>query len=766
MGSRRGRTHRVRHWMLLAALWGAPVWAGDPQLANLLTAPPVTVEEGALEVFAERQEMVGVMRYLRGDAELRFGQQVLKADEIDFNEESGELEARGNVHYVRQGSEENLYAEKFAYNVDTELGTFYTVRGTVSSASQAGQRVLTTDNPFYLEGEVVHKAGGEYWVYGGTVTNCEPGSPWWTLRGKKTRIEPGKSATIHNGVLRLKNVPLIYFPVFKKSLERVPRQSGFLTPNAGTSSRFGFIVGQSYYWAINRSYDATIGGTLYTSRGVASRLGVRGRPTKRSQFDAEFFGVKDRGQKLDNGDRRKQGGSSFDMRGSASMPGGFRGVAELRYLSSLEFRQAFTQSFEQAVFSQVRSIGFISKSFDTYHINVSLLRDENFQTVVERGDTIVLRKLPSLEFNSHDRQIVSGPLPLWVSFDSSFSLVSRTQNEFQTRRFVQRGEVNPRVMTKFYWKGFHVSPRLGFRTTGYGQQRRRDGSISGENLYRSTQEFELDIVPPSLQRIYKGPKWLGDRVKHVIEPKIRYRYVTGFDDFGSVLRFDEYDLVSNTNQADLILTNRFIAKNDATGQTSEVFSMEMRQRRYFDQDFSGAIVPGRRNVLASTVDFTPFAFADSARAYSPIATTFRIRPSWRYALEWRYDYDPLRDKIVNTSLNSDFNFGFWRVAVGHHAIRSTDTLTPPSNQLSVTVRAGDYNRKGWNAAVHNIYDYRQQIFLYTQSQISYNTDCCGFGVEFRRFAIGPTRNENQIRMSLSIANVGSFGTLRPRERLF
>ena len=57
-----------------------------------------------------------------------------------------------------------------------------------------------------------------------------------------------------------------------------------------------------------------------------------------------------------------------------------------------------------------------------------------------RGDTVVLRKLPGFEFNSHDRQLVAGKLPLWLSFDSSFEFVSRTQRTFQSRRFVQRGE--------------------------------------------------------------------------------------------------------------------------------------------------------------------------------------------------------------------------------------------------------------------------------------------------------------------------------------
>ena len=241
------------------------------------------------------------------------------------------------------------------YNVRSESGTFYDVTGRVSAASQAGARILTTDNPFFIEGPVVTKTGETYVVHDGEVTNCDPQSKWWTLRAPKTIIRPGESATIHRGVFRLKGAPLLYLPVFKKSRERVPRRSGFLTPSVGTSSRFGFVLGQSYYWAINRSYDATFAGTLYTSRGIANQTSFRGRPTKNSNFDAVFFGVKDRGPKLQNGDRGdSQGGNSFAMRGIAKFPGGFRAVADIKYLSSLEFRQAFTQSYEEAVFSQVR----------------------------------------------------------------------------------------------------------------------------------------------------------------------------------------------------------------------------------------------------------------------------------------------------------------------------------------------------------------------------------------------------------------------------
>ena len=720
---------------------------------------------GDTQTQADYQEQHGDLKFLKGRVEIRTDEFILTASEANHNDATGQVEARGNVRYRHLTRQEDLYAEKLSYNAQTEIGTFYQVHGIVESASQGGPRLLSTDSPFYIEGDIVYKAADHYNVQDGFVTNCDISNPWWTMRSPHTTIVPGEHAIIRRGVFRLKGVPLFYFPYFRKSLKRLPRQSGFLTPNIGNSSRFGFVLGQSYYWAINRSFDATIGGTWFTDRGLASRVSFRGRPTKTSFFHSSFYGVNDRGFQRRDGSRIKQGGGSFQMEGGASMPGGFRGVAQINYLSSLEFRQAFTQTFEEAVLSQVKSIGFLSKNMSTFSMNVSVLRNENFQSV-EQDDRIILRKLPSLEFNSRDRQLIDGPIPLWFSLDSSFGLVSRTQPSFQTRRFVQRGDIFPRLTSSFRFAEFQFTPTFGLRQTTYGQ-RREEGSLQGLNLHRTSREFSLDIAPPSFQRIFDGPKWLGDRIKHVIEPRIRYRFVDGIDNFAKVIRFDERDLLTNTNEADISITNRLLAKDATTGAVREVASLEVWQRRYFDRSFGGALVPGQRNVFSSTIDVTPFAFLDQARSASPVVTSFRVMPTWRTFLGWRYDYDHFRNKIVNSSVDSGWRINdLWSVEVGHHAVRTPRELSPPSNQLSSLVRLGDFNRRGWNVAVRTNYDYRQSIFIYNATQATYNTDCCGFSFEWRRFAIGQTRNENQFRVALSIANVGSFGTLSPRQRMF
>jgi LPS-assembly protein len=54
---------------------------------------------------------------------------------------------------------------------------------------------------------------------------------------------------------------------------------------------------------------------------------------------------------------------------------------------------------------------------------------------------------------------------------------------------------------------------------------------------------------------------------------------------------------------------------------------------------------------------------------------------------------------------------------------------------------------------------------YGVAQAAYNTDCCGVSFQIRRLSFSG-RNENQYLASFSVANLGSFGSLKKQERLF
>ncbi|HBY64059.1 MAG TPA: hypothetical protein DEH78_29910 [Solibacterales bacterium] len=764
----------------------APTPAAPEPRAFARRSGPDAPTEGEVLAKGVIQETKGQWRYLRGAAAIETTELLLEADEIDYNEVTGEAEARGNVRYRSYVGGERLNAARVEYNMKSETGKFYEVRGESPAKIDARPGILTTSSPFSFQGKWAERKESRYILYDGLITNCRLPKPWWYLRGKRFEIVPDQKALAYNSVFRLRGLPLFYAPVFYKSLERMPRKSGFLTPTFGTSSRRGFMAGGGYYWAINRSYDAQYRGQIFTQRGFAHTVDLRGKPRQGWDFNAFLYGVNDRGRLREDGTRdRPASGLIFSFDGRADLGRGWQARGVVNYLTSFRFRQEFTESFSEAIFTEVNSIGFVGKHWNGYSFNAVFARSENIQSSAD-GDKIVIRRLPQFEWRSRDRKVWTRGLPLWFSFGATAGMVRRNQQTFQTRQFVERLDVEPRLTSTLHFKDFHFIPSVSARETHYGSSF-REGLLFGENIRRSSREFNLEMLAPSLTRTFDPPKWLGAKLKHVIEPRAEFRYVSGVERFNDIIRFDELDVVANTTQVEYSLTNRFYIKQ-RSGEVYEMLSWSVAQRRYLDPDFGGAVRRDQRNVVAGQIDLTAFAFLDQPRGYSPIVSSLRMTPIPTMNVEWRADYDPLRGKLTNSSITVDGRIQQnYLVSVGHSQVHcvalpppggypegETDRctggssgvlLSPPANQLRWLVGFGQESKRGWNGGFFGVYDYRVARFQFGNTQVTYNTDCCAFSVQYRRFAIGE-RNENQFRFAFAVANLGSFGTLRRQERLF
>jgi LPS-assembly protein len=513
----------------------------------------------------------------------------------------------------------------------------------------------------------------------------------------------------------------------------------------------------------------------YTARGYAHHAEIRGKVRPGTDFDAVLFGVQDRGVKQGDGTYLKEGGFSALVQGKSDLGDGFIAKGELNYLSSLLFRQSFSQTFNEAIFTEVHSIGYIDKQWDTYSADLVFQHIENFQSI-NVGDSIVIQKLPELEFSSRDKEIADIPLPIWLSFNTSAGLLKRSQPLFQTRQSVDRFDLQPELTTEVQWAGFHLVPSFSVRETHYGesvapadqslsgvQQVSATPSISGQNLNRFSQQVKVDFILPSFERIFKKKTFLGDELKHVFEPRVTYEKVTGVTDFDRLIRFDETELVANTNQVEFSIMNRLYAKRGA--QVLEIFSWEISQQRYFDPTFGGAVVPGQRNIFQSTADLTGYAFIDGVRTYSPIVSVVRSTLVPGFSVTWRADYDPLLGRVVDSSFTGDLRHGQVFVSLGHNEVHSVPDLSPNANQVRASVGYGNSNHRGWNAAFTSVYDIRTTSMQYATTQVTYNTDCCGISVQYRRFNFG-TRFENQFEVAFSVANIATFGTLKKQERMF
>jgi LPS-assembly protein len=215
------------------------------------------------------------------------------------------------------------------------------------------------------------------------------------------------------------------------------------------------MVGGGYYWAINRSHDLTYRAQLFTQRGLAHHVDFRGKPNQTTDFNFILYGVKDRGLLIDGFRRPPDSGYILGFLGRSDLKHGWIARADVNYLSSFRFRQAFTESFYEVISSEVHTSANLSKYWETYSLDIVAYRVENF---LNADDKVSLRRIPSIEFRSRDRQIYDKALPVWVSLNSSGSFVRRRELNNATREFVDRIDAEPRVTTALRWKEIHLIP--------------------------------------------------------------------------------------------------------------------------------------------------------------------------------------------------------------------------------------------------------------------------------------------------------------------
>jgi LPS-assembly protein len=714
--------------------------------------------------------------HLRGAVEVVYEGMQLQADEASFDETSGEVMARG--HVVFNDPQSHLVADEVHYNVNTKKGWFAKGTGFVHPKVRPRPRVLRTENPFYFWGATVDRMDEDtYIVNHGRMTSCECESKGWSISVREARITVGDKAVAHGALFRLLGIPFFYTPLLVDSIAREPRQTGFLLPNIGNSTQKGYILGDGFFWAINPSADLMFGLEDYSKRGVSQRGEFRARPSQDSEITVDYFGVNDK----DPDQALRAPGESVRIIGKADNLGyGFRGVLNVDYINTLAFRLTWSDNFTQAVSSEARQSGFLSKNFDAYSINVSAERYQNFLSTAQvPGNSVIIRQTPSVEFAGMDKQI--GHWPVYFSFESSAGAMGRTEPGLMIPTLSDRLDVHPQILLrpKEFWH-FHFSPTIGFRATHYGTSLETPQNAVDRLLV----EIGFDLRPPSLEKVL-ARSYAGHRLKHVIEPDIQYHLVRARDpeNIMDIVRFDDMDILTETSELEYSLTNTLLARPDGPDSASnrpaarDIFSWRLSQKYYFDPNFGGALAPGHNNVFDSTISLTGFAFAHSQRL-SPVVSVLKFAPFSSYDTEIRTDLSPNGGGVLNAGITSHVRHGLFGLAFTDFFINRTASfntpiapttplsLLPSFHLLRTVATYGDVNRKGFSGAFGLDYNFAQKISQQVVGQLSYNFGCFGIDVEYRRLDLGPLRRENQFRVALALANVGTFGNLKPRERLY
>ena len=102
---------------------------------------------------------------------------LFRADYIEYDEDTGDIKANGNVYFKHFDKNEQIWASRLEYNTEDEKGKFWDVRGETMPRIVARRGVLTSNSPFHFEGEWAERIGDRYILYNGWVTNCKLPNP-------------------------------------------------------------------------------------------------------------------------------------------------------------------------------------------------------------------------------------------------------------------------------------------------------------------------------------------------------------------------------------------------------------------------------------------------------------------------------------------------------------------------------------------------------------------------------------------------------------
>jgi LPS-assembly protein len=764
----------------------------------------------------------GSVMILDGHVKVTYRDRIVTADHVEYDNETDELTATGHLHVTGGPNHEDILASHGTMNLAKQTGRFYDVKGSVGLKSKNSAAIYANSNPFLFTGRMVERTGPqEYEIYDGTVTSCQLPNPDWLLQAGHFSVDSEK-AKAQNSIFHVLNLPLLYLPYVTHPVDAEGRQSGIMIPEFENSSTNGIVLGEEFYWAINRSTDLTLGLDYLSKRGWRERSMFRFKGQGNDFVTAHYTGLQDRGYVTD-GVYVNQGGEDATFLGRHDFSSHTRVVGDAEYLSSFTYRQAFSENFSDAVSSDIFSVFYGVHEDNGF---VSDVRADRYQglkmTAVAATPTtpaipeeqVKIFHVPSLDFSATEHEI--GRTGLQWSLESSLAGISRVQPNFSTGGLTQRFDLHPEIAYPVQLDGWHMRASVGVRDTLYSrsqQASRVPDALPVElpnGLNRADTEVELEMRAPVLERTFDSAaveKMFGHDLRHTIEPEFVYRYVKGVDNFLNVLRFDDTDVVSNTNELEYGVTQRLFlrplkqqhcaiseetvlqeqAKLKDTMHASEkkpsgcgnreLISWRLTQKSFFNQNFGGAVVDGRRNIFDTTLNLSGIAFLTEPRAISPVISRLRVRTSANFDVEWDFDLDTGAKKFTSNNVLLDVHQGnifgglsYARLnAPGRFYTEGAISELSKFNQIRLLLGYGSPTKAGLGVAADvglDLNSTNSSLVQYGAVQTSYNWDCCGFNVEVRKYELGSVRNEIEEKFSITLVNIGSVGDLKRAVSLF
>ena len=500
---------------------------------------PVDIESDQLTYDRDQQ-----LYDAHGGVEITRGSLSLRADHAQLSMVTKEMTAWGNV-VLREG-ENVIECERLEINLNTQAGKIYQAR-----------LFLKDQNFHVIAGELEKLGENRYRILDGSFTTCDGERPPWKFTAKQLDVRADSSGVAKGPIFYIEDIPILYLPwgVFPIVRER---QTGFLFPLLGYSSKYGPEIKTAFFWAMRKDMDSTLYLDYLGDRGFKEGLEYRYAFTGDTRGRANFYFIDDR---VFGGNRY-----SFFLQHEQKLPYDSYLKWDINHVSDNQYTRDFDEDLPRGAridsrsLKLLRSVLFGGKNWDRFSF---LVDSEVFQNLTLDSNDITVQRLPDLSFYALPQSVFH--TPLFFEFSSSYTNFWREKGVE-----AQRGDILPIISYPMrLFDVLKLDPSLGFRETLYYSYNDPTGTFKGwksrENLEAGLQAslefyrvYEAE-TSSKLSKLYQVARWM-----HTIEPVFTYQYSPRVNQRNLPI-FDGVDQIPYVNEITYGITQSLVGRPEKVG---------------------------------------------------------------------------------------------------------------------------------------------------------------------------------------------------------
>ncbi len=527
-------------------------WAGDSDNSD------IELSANRIEYRSQEHKYIAT-----GNVILRFQDTVIRADEMNYDSDTSYAVIKGNVLY--EDSDAVVAADKIELNINTKLGTIY------------NSSVFYRKTNVHLQGGNITKTGEKsFYLDKATFTTCDASPPAWHISAQDINATQHQSITARHSTFNIRTVPVLYTPYFWAPL-KTDRQTGFLFPSFGYSSKRGNYYRQGFFWAIKGNQDTSLYVDYYSEKGFGEGLDYRYIANRDTRGEIWLYNIRD-----DDPPRNLTELKSYN---NFRLPFNISGYLKAHFVNVFDY-------YEEMDSTSAGKIGFEKQDVDPFGFSseerLQKYLDSNLHITkpLSGGRAYLLAQgRKSLEGSSKATPQIIPEAALvfhtrsgskYMSYNLSLKGTNFWRDEGQKG---ERVDINPSFFLS-YGRILNLTQKIGAHETLYFLNN------PSTNLSRFTANLSTSLST----RFYKK----FSTFVHLVEPVLEYTYIPPVHN-DNIPFFDSLETITRKSSISYALTNRLSGTGGRNLEARLRFSQSYSLLDDADKEFSPFFIEATLN---------------------------------------------------------------------------------------------------------------------------------------------------------------------------